>query len=399
MAQTGTKGSFQKTVNIALVIKTLQERPLISRSDIARLVGIDKSTVTNLVSRLTEYRLVEEVKEGISAPRGGRKPRYLRIPSDAFRVMGVDIRVNGYRVVLVDPAGEVVHRQTISASTAPEKFPTIFQEISKAMKRRCSIEGTVLAGTGCGVPGYTNTETGTVIISRSLGMENYPVRKLSQAAPGTNFLVDNDANCCTWGELHNPGHPPEDLLFLLVRFYPEEYRARTGQTVGIGMGIALNGTVHTGRDYRGGEFRSFKWRNGSKDAVGIETNLLETIEGNGNVRDRFITEVMETISVLTAALRPDNIVIGGDLRIYTDRIRNLIGTGLSDRYIGSRDCRCGIKMSRYGEDDVAAGAALMYLRQLYKVPSPEEIKKGVPGWHTLIPRLERSGLAAPSGMR
>jgi predicted NBD/HSP70 family sugar kinase len=384
--------SLQKSVNISLVMKSLLERPLTSRSAIAERVGLDKSTLTNLVSELTDAGLVEEVKEGASAPRGGRKPRYLRINPEAFRILGVDLSVEGYRLVLINPAGEITMEKTVHAPADPENFPGVFSRILGDIKQECRGSGTALAGIGIGIPGFARQETGTVILSRSLGMEDYPVAALANPGDGISVLVENDANCCTWGELHNPGHKSGDLLFLLVRFYPEEYRQRTGQTVGVGMGIALNGAVHRGHDHRAGEFRSYRWRSGFRDSVGIETGLLEAIGENEEVLRRFIIEVMENLSVLAAALRPETIVIGGDLRRSDGTVRRIIREELADRWIGSSRALPGLKISRYGENDIAAGAALMYLNRLYAVPGPEDLSPRVPGWHSLMPLLKSRAL-------
>lgn len=158
------------------------------------------------------------------------------------------------------------------------------------------------------------------------------------------------------------------------------------------MGIALNGAVHRGHDNRAGEFRSFRWRKGFRDSVGIEPGLLEDIGQDEAVLRRFIIEVMENLSVLTAALRPETIVIGGDLRRFDGLIRQIIREELADRYIGSGQSLPGLKISRYGENDIAAGAALMYLNRLYAVPGPEDLNLQVPGWHSLIPLLKTAAL-------
>ena len=58
----------------ARIVRTIWLSPRISRVGIAERLGLDKSTVTNQVSRLIEIGLIDEISEGSSGTRGEGDP-------------------------------------------------------------------------------------------------------------------------------------------------------------------------------------------------------------------------------------------------------------------------------------------------------------------------------------
>jgi hypothetical protein len=59
------------------------------------------------VARLIDIGLVEEIDEGTSGTRGGRRPIHLVLSSSYGRVIGIEIQVESYVATVVDLSGEV----------------------------------------------------------------------------------------------------------------------------------------------------------------------------------------------------------------------------------------------------------------------------------------------------
>ena len=77
----------QSDINVSRILRLIWQKNGISRIEIAAQLGLDKSTVTKIVSALLDVGIVHEFAHGITGPQGGRKPIYLEI-SEAFAVVG-----------------------------------------------------------------------------------------------------------------------------------------------------------------------------------------------------------------------------------------------------------------------------------------------------------------------
>ena len=97
------------------------------------------------------------------------------------------------------------------------------------------------AGIGIGAPGPLNRATGTVIQSPNLGWRNFPLRDLIANAVNLPAVLDNDANCATYGEWWlGAGRNVDTLIGLTLG-------------TGIGGGIVLNGEIFHGVSDAAGE--------------------------------------------------------------------------------------------------------------------------------------------------
>jgi glucokinase len=100
---------------------------------------------------------------------------------------------------------------------------------------------TDFAGIGIGAPGPLNRATGTVIQSPNLGWRNFPLRDLIANAVNLPAVLDNDANCATYGEWWlGAGRNVDNLIGLTLG-------------TGIGGGIVLNGEIFHGVSDAAGE--------------------------------------------------------------------------------------------------------------------------------------------------
>jgi glucokinase len=97
------------------------------------------------------------------------------------------------------------------------------------------------AGIGIGAPGPLNRKTGTVIQSPNLGWRNFPLRDLISNAVNLPAVLDNDANCATYGEWWlGAGRNVDTLIGLTLG-------------TGIGGGIVLHGQIFHGVSDAAGE--------------------------------------------------------------------------------------------------------------------------------------------------
>jgi DNA-binding Lrp family transcriptional regulator len=86
------------------IIALLLERGALSRADLARLTHLNKPTISNLVARLIDEGIVQEIGSGSST--GGRKPILLSIQETSRLAVGVEIDASVCRFLLVTLHGE-----------------------------------------------------------------------------------------------------------------------------------------------------------------------------------------------------------------------------------------------------------------------------------------------------
>src|ERR1022692_3335761 len=88
-----------RDINRRIVLNLIRTRQPISRADLARLSGMQRSTISLIVETLVEEHWVIEGPTG-RLPRG-RRPTFLRLNEDRV-IIGVDIRPTQITVALAD---------------------------------------------------------------------------------------------------------------------------------------------------------------------------------------------------------------------------------------------------------------------------------------------------------
>ena len=88
------------------VLRLIWDQRRVSRAEIARLAGLSRSTVSEVVGEILPTGLVAELGEGKS--RGGRRPIVLAFRDDACVILGVEMGAAHVAVALTDLRGAVL---------------------------------------------------------------------------------------------------------------------------------------------------------------------------------------------------------------------------------------------------------------------------------------------------
>ena len=88
-----------------LVLEYVWHQQEVSRADIARSLGLSRSTVSEITSTLLETGLVVEGGDGPSS--GGRRPVMLCFRDDAAAILGIDMGASHVSVALTHLRGRV----------------------------------------------------------------------------------------------------------------------------------------------------------------------------------------------------------------------------------------------------------------------------------------------------
>ena len=230
-----------RDINRSIILATVRRRQPISRSAIADLTRLNKSTVSSIVARLLDEELLLE-----SPDRGGgvgRKAVNLSLRQGKHFVGAISFDAPCTRVAVVDINGTLKARDEIwTKVTSPESL--VAQSVSRLNALRATIGPHRFHGIGASVGGIVDANQSQVIYSANLGWTHVDLAGLirDQAPDGGSISVENDAKAAAQAELLWGTHQltSTNMVFLLVG-------------IGIGAGIAINGRILSGESHAAGE--------------------------------------------------------------------------------------------------------------------------------------------------
>ena len=239
MAQLPEKATHQQTraFNLQLVLKAIYDHDRISRADIARLTGLTRATVSELVMDLLNQGLILEV--GLGQSTGGKTPTLLSLAADSKHLIAIDLANDAFIGAIVDLRGAQCHRisrplENRSGSHALKLIYTLIDELLDLTDRP-------LLGISIGTPGLVDTEEGIVLRSVHLGWDNLPLGQLLEERYNLPVYIANDSQVAALAQ-YIFGEEPKSPNLVAIKL---------GQ--GIGSGIVINGVLFQGEGFGAGE--------------------------------------------------------------------------------------------------------------------------------------------------
>jgi predicted NBD/HSP70 family sugar kinase len=229
-------------INRAMILNIIREQQPISRVNLARLTGLNKSTVSSIISELLQEDLIfEQVNEDQNV---GRNPLNLYLKLGKYYVGAINIDSSITRFAIADIDGSVKGTAEIETdSKDPFKFvdKCIFE-----LDKLCSKLGiTYLEGLGISIAGIVDSEKLIVNFAPNLGWEDFEIGKLlREKLPHIkNIAVGNDAKSSALAELRFGDYEIDLSNFVFLSI---------GQ--GIGSGIVVENNIMNGEFHASGEF-------------------------------------------------------------------------------------------------------------------------------------------------
>ncbi|RZA18915.1 MAG: ROK family transcriptional regulator [Proteobacteria bacterium] len=103
--------SEMRTINSNIVLKILWTKREISRSDIARITGMSRSTISAIINDIMELGLLSEL--GSTGAKNGRRPVTLQFKDQTYSILGLDIGRERMHLIVSDLRGNELSRQTL----------------------------------------------------------------------------------------------------------------------------------------------------------------------------------------------------------------------------------------------------------------------------------------------
>lgn len=231
----GASSEVIRDINRRIVLNLIRTRQPISRADLARVSGLQRSTISLIVEELIEEHWVLEGPTG-RLPRG-RRPTFLRLNDDRV-IIGVDVRPIQMTVALANVNGRFSSQEIIPTPADPKlAVEALIQRIQPLIR---SCRGKKIEGIGITLPG--RPVEGHLVFAPNLKWRDFDLRTPIAKATGLEVELENAANACVLAAVwFDHAEPSRDLVVITV-------------SEGIGAGILANGKLVRGCNGMGGEF-------------------------------------------------------------------------------------------------------------------------------------------------
>ena len=161
------------------------------------------------------------------------------------KIIGIDIGGTKISLIVATVEGKILAQSGLPTRTGKTEVRLCVNEMLRKLREmvvKARVGKRDLLGIGVCIPGPVNTQTGEVPWSPNLrGWEGMPLRQVLSRCFSVPVFMDNDANAAGFGEkIFGAGKNVRDFVYITV-------------STGIGGGLVLDGKIHRGASFCGGE--------------------------------------------------------------------------------------------------------------------------------------------------
>jgi predicted NBD/HSP70 family sugar kinase len=344
-----------RNINRGVVLNLIRRRQPISRADLARMSGLQRSTVSLITEQLIRERWVVHGPIG-RLPRG-RRPTFLRL-NDRRAILVADLRPAQTTVGVADVNGNFLSQETMPTTRDPR-----FTAEALAAKIRHLMDvhsDRVFEGVGISIPGRFSENSQRVVFAPNLGWPEFDFKGTIEHATGMRVELENAANACVLAEVWF-GHREKMCDFVVVTV-----------SEGIGTGVFANGQLIRGLNDMAGEFGHVPldpngppctcggwgcwevyasnraalryYHESSKTSDGLTFQDLLTLAESGDplalkALDQMAHALGRGMRMIVAGLAPEEVVVVGELTRQWKRFGPVIETEVGMGFVGGNPLR------------------------------------------------------------
>jgi len=218
--------------NLGAVLERLHLAGPLSRSDLTKATGLNRSTIADLLAELTAIGLVEE-RPGAPGSGPGRPSPVVQVRPHRASVLAVELAVDSIAVATVGLGGHVYNLVRVARPRgrfSPEETVQDVAKLAGPLLDSLPADHS-LVGVGVAVVGITRRSDGFVHLAPNLGWRDVPISAMlaGELDLGAPVLAANEADLGALAE-HRRGRQPGIANLVYV----------SGE-VGIGAGVIVDG--------------------------------------------------------------------------------------------------------------------------------------------------------------
>src|SRR5918995_4833495 len=243
-----TTPHFMRRTNATLVLQAVRDHGPLSRTGLAKLTGLSKPTVNEIVSRLCAQGYIREgASRSARQERPGPRATSLSFVADVGYLMGLDLGSTRIAAMVTDLTGRpLAHEQKhlgngAEAATA-ERFMAAVEDLVASALAAAQVSRDRLWSVGVGIPGFIDQEQGSLTLAPAFaGWRNVPFRQLLASLFGCPVFIENKVQLSALAEQRwGAARDVQNAVYLHLG-------------TGIGMGLLIRGEIFCGADGFAGE--------------------------------------------------------------------------------------------------------------------------------------------------
>lgn len=285
------------------ILKILWAQGQATQIEISETIGVDRSTVSRNINRLFEQGILKKSGSLDPGPKGGRRTEIVDLNPNWKQLLGISVEQGELYAVLADFSGRVVKEYStftkVTSKNIEEKLTEVIERFSPFK--------TELLGVCLAVPGVVEPETGSIILSESLGMKDFPLKQIMENRLSVPCFVENDSNAAVARMFSWPNGLDGSVVYFLFSL-PSDL----SDFVGLGVGVGIQGEIFRGCHLLAGEVPI-------RVPICSQSLPLETLkEASNNLKldfSRFLEKASDIISNILNLLDPCIAVVGGDVNL------------------------------------------------------------------------------------
>jgi predicted NBD/HSP70 family sugar kinase len=385
--------------NLSIVLRQVVELGPRSRATIAQHTGLNKSTVSSLVSELMEFGLLVE-RGAEHRGTAGRPGLVVDVARDGVVALGLEINVDYLGVQATDLAGGSRYKAMEAVDNRGRGVEEVFDALgalTQGALNEVSAQGLRPIGATVAVPGLVDIERGALLVAPNLHWTDVPVIELLRSRIEDTSLplsADNEANLAALAELwEGAASGYSDFVYA------------SGE-IGVGGGIVLGGELFRGYRGFGGEFGHttvevdglpcacgsrgcLETRAGLEPllaAAGLDGAAVST-RGVGKPVAELLKRAQDddpaalgalaecgrwlgvALGTVVNLLSPQAIVLGGYFAPMAEWLSPVIASELASRVLGGNGAVPPVMASSLGAEAAMRGAAATQLRRVLADPT------------------------------
>jgi predicted NBD/HSP70 family sugar kinase len=226
-----------RAINRGVILNLIRRRQPISRADLARVSGLQRSTVSLITEQLIDEKWVLYGAVG-RLPRG-RRPRFLRL-NDRRAIVVADVRPIQITIAVADVNGHFLAQQ--SMPTGADARVAIKELAARIQKMIQGHPDLIFEGVGISLPGRFDESAQRLMFAPNLRWGECDLKGPIEKATRLRVELENAANACVLAEVwFGQADRIRDLVVVTV-------------SEGVGTGVFANGQLARGWNGMAGEF-------------------------------------------------------------------------------------------------------------------------------------------------
>jgi predicted NBD/HSP70 family sugar kinase len=384
--------SIARKINEVRVLRTLFENGHMSRADVARGLGLTKSTMTNVVGELLDDKLIGEFDQRNGRGRVGRPGIMIGLNPKGAYFLGAEIRATQIKVVALDLTAQRVG-MIVGDVPEPRSPAAAFTRLKELVNELCRNElpaTATIKGLCVALPGFVTLD-GVLLRTRHIGWRDLRVREQLRKVFRWPVLVENDANLAAFGEWYLNGE------------FRNRHIALVSMTDGVGCGFVAGGRIARGAHGLSGEIghlilnhqidgdsvaKPMTWEQAvEKQALiaaytrrtGRSITLQQLLAGVGaddpvavDVTAAWARWMAYGLVAVAYSHDPDDIIIAGEMAPLFAACRGVVEQTMREILIEGFPMP-NLATSTFGEDACAAGAASLVHHSVFDTLAIEGI--------------------------